>query len=74
MPFPNWTFLSLRYMAFLMARDIIVGCAFVLLSTVLRAMANCATKAALRYITIVLSYVIVLVAFEVLSDIATTIK
>jgi hypothetical protein len=61
-------------MALLMARDTVVGCTFVLLSTVLRAVARCATKAAPRYTTAVLSYMVVLVAFEALSDIAATIE
>ena len=38
--FPNWTFPSLGYMALLVAGDTVVGCAFVLLSAVLRAMAS----------------------------------
>jgi hypothetical protein len=74
LPFPNWTFPSPGYVALLMAGDTIVGCAFVLLSAVLRTMASCATKAAPRYTTVVLSYVVVLVAFEALSDVATTIE
>jgi uncharacterized membrane protein YeiB len=57
-----------------MVGDIIVGYAFVLLSIVLRTIASCTTKAAPRYITTVLSYVVILVAFEALSDIATTIE
>ena len=61
-------------MALLMARDTIVGYAFVLLSTILRAMAGCATKAASRYATAVLGCMVVLVAFEALSDIAATIE
>jgi hypothetical protein len=61
-------------MALLAARYAVKGCAIILLPTILRAMASCTTKAAPGYTTAVLSSVVILIAFEVLCDIAAAVK
>ena len=61
-------------MSLLMAGDVVVGCVVVLLSIVLGAMASYTTEAAPRYTLVVLSGVVVLVAFKALGDIVASVK
>jgi hypothetical protein len=61
-------------MALLVARDIVEGCTIILLKAVLRAMANCTTKATLSDVAIVFDYMVVLIALKALCDIAAAIK
>jgi len=61
-------------MSLLAAGDAVVGRVVVLLSTVLGAMASCTTEATPRYTLVVLSSVVVLVAFKALGDIVASVK
>jgi len=61
-------------MSLLVAGDIVIGYTVVLLSTVLGAVASRITEATPGYIPAVLSSMIVLVAFEVLNNIAVSVK
>ena len=58
----------------LAARDTMISCAVVLLSAVLRTVACSAAEATPRNTSIVLSSMVILVAFKALCDVATAIK
>ena len=74
LPLPDQAFPSPGDVALLTARDIVEGCAVVLLTVVLGAIASYTTEATPSHAPTVLSSVIILIAFKALSDIAASIK
>jgi hypothetical protein len=58
----------------LMARDTVEGCAVVLLTAVLGAVAGCAAEATPGYASAVLSSMVILIAPKALCNIAAAIK
>jgi len=61
-------------MALLMARDTVEGCAVILLTTVLGAVAGGTTEATPGYTSTVLSNIVILIAPKALYNITATIK
>lgn len=71
---PDWALPGPGDMALLMARDTVEGCAVVLLTAVLGAVASCATEATPGYTSAVLSSMVILIASEALCNVAAAIK
>jgi len=61
-------------MALLIVRDIVEGCAVLLLTIVLGAIAGGTIEAAPGYTSIVLSSIVILIAPKALCDVVATIK
>jgi len=61
-------------MVLFMVRDIVKGCIVIFLIIVLRVIVSWAIESILGYITIVFSYIIILVVFKVLCNIVIIIE
>jgi hypothetical protein len=70
----DWALPGPGYMALLIARDIVKGCAIILLAIVLGAVAGGAIEATPGYTSIVLSSMVILIVPKALCNVIATIK
>jgi hypothetical protein len=71
---PDWVLPGPGHIALLIARDTVEGCAVVLLTVVLGAVAGYAVEATPSYASIVLSSIVILIAPKALYNIVAAIK